>query len=260
MGDALLDVALFQFAQIEAGGKMLALAGEQHGADAVGQRREEGLDAEDGLVIQRVALLRALEPQDGDVALPLGGERSRQRHVEPVGRHHSTSYTSSRTLRASRCPRASARMRLSQSTAGSDGLEPHHGAEIIERGIDAVAPRQPLQHRRRTMPQAVAGDQDARAAIGLDGVARLDVGGAVAAHDLPIGAARQDAAVELRAPHGAAGNVDDAPLAIGRAAQIHDGREFGVDGEDRFCAQHGGHLLEPKLDPISPFDPVRGGP
>ena len=91
MGDALLDVALFQLAQIEAGGKMLAFACEQHGADAVGQRREEGLDADDGLVVERVALVRPLEPQDGDRALPLGGKRSRQCHIEPVVRHHSTS-------------------------------------------------------------------------------------------------------------------------------------------------------------------------
>ena len=43
MGDALLDVALFQLAQIEAGGKMLALAMQQHGADIVRQRGEESL-------------------------------------------------------------------------------------------------------------------------------------------------------------------------------------------------------------------------
>ena len=91
-------------------------------------------------------------------------------------------------------------------------------------------------------------DQDARAGLGLDGIARLDIGGAVAAHDLPIGAARQDAAVEFRPAHGAADNVDDAPFAIGRAAQIHDGAEFGVNCEDRFFPQHGGYLLEPKLN------------
>ncbi len=78
MGDALRDVALLQFAQVEAGGEMLAFAMQQHGADAVGQRREEGLDADDGLVVERVALFRAREFQDRDRALPLGGERSRQ--------------------------------------------------------------------------------------------------------------------------------------------------------------------------------------
>ena len=67
-----------QFAQIEPGGKMLALAVQQHRADAVRQRGEEGLDAENGLVVERVALLRPRQPQDRDRALPLGGERGRQ--------------------------------------------------------------------------------------------------------------------------------------------------------------------------------------
>jgi len=89
MGDALRNVALFQFAEVEAGGKMLALAMQQHGADAVRQRRKEFLDADDGLVVERVAFLRTLETQDGDVALPLGGERGWEFHVER--RHHSTS-------------------------------------------------------------------------------------------------------------------------------------------------------------------------
>ena len=80
MGDALLDVALFQFAQVETGGKMLALAGEQHGADIGRQRGEESLDADDGFVVQRIALVRPLEPQDGDVALPLCSKRGRQMH------------------------------------------------------------------------------------------------------------------------------------------------------------------------------------
>src|SRR5664280_2378897 len=82
MGDALLDVALFQLAQVEAGGEMLALAMQKYGADAVGQRREECFEADDGLVVQRIALARPLEPQDGDVALPLGVQRSRQCDVE----------------------------------------------------------------------------------------------------------------------------------------------------------------------------------
>ena len=38
MGDALRDIAFLQFGQIEAGGEMLALTHEQHGADAIRQR------------------------------------------------------------------------------------------------------------------------------------------------------------------------------------------------------------------------------
>src|SRR5665213_434383 len=38
-------------------------------------------------------------------------------------------------------------------------LKPHHRAEIIVRGVDTVAPRQPRHHVGRTMPQAVARHQ-----------------------------------------------------------------------------------------------------
>ena len=78
MGDALGDVVLLEFAEIEAGGEMLALAMQQHGADAVRQRGEEGLDAENGLVVERIALVRTRQPQHGDLALPLGIERGGQ--------------------------------------------------------------------------------------------------------------------------------------------------------------------------------------
>ena len=49
--DAFGGVALGQFAQIEAGGEMLALAVQHDGLDVVRQRREEGLDAADGRVV-----------------------------------------------------------------------------------------------------------------------------------------------------------------------------------------------------------------
>ncbi len=58
MLDAGIDVALGEFGEIEAGGEMLALAGEHHGADAVGQRGEERLDARHGRIVERVALFR----------------------------------------------------------------------------------------------------------------------------------------------------------------------------------------------------------
>ncbi len=75
MRDALRQVALFEFGEIEPGGEMLAVTGEQHGADAVRQRGEERVDAVHGVVVERVALVFALEPQDGDGALPLGCQR-----------------------------------------------------------------------------------------------------------------------------------------------------------------------------------------
>ncbi len=70
-------------------------------------------------------------------------------------------------------------------------------------------------------------------AVGLDRVARLDVGGAIGAHDLPVGAAGQDAAGQPRALDPAAEDRDDAPLAIGRGAEIQDAGQLGMDREDR---------------------------
>ena len=87
MGDALGDVALFQFRQVETGGEMLALAGEQHRADAVRQRGEELLDADDRLVVERVAFLRPIELQHGDAAVPLGGKRGGQMRGKDLRRH-----------------------------------------------------------------------------------------------------------------------------------------------------------------------------
>ena len=93
--------------------------------------------------------------------------------------------------------------------------------------------------------------------VGLDGVARLDVGSPVAADDLPIRAAWQNPAGKLGAANGAAENADHAPLAIWRLAEAGDGLEFGVDGENRLFAQHeGSDPLELQLVTRSPFDPV----
>ena len=78
MLDAFGDVALGQFAEVEAGGEMLALAVEHDGLDVVRQRREEGLDAENDGVVERVALLRPRQAQDRDVAPPLGRQRGWQ--------------------------------------------------------------------------------------------------------------------------------------------------------------------------------------
>ena len=58
---------------------MLAFAREQHGADVIRQRREELFDADDRLVIERVAFVRAVELQHGDTAVPLRGKRGRHR-------------------------------------------------------------------------------------------------------------------------------------------------------------------------------------
>ena len=84
----------------------------------------------------------------------------------------------------------------------------------------------------RTVAVAFGVDQDLAAGAGLDGVARMQMHDAVGAHDLPVRAAGQDFALELRALHCAAEDVDDAPFAIGRVAKLLDVSERGVDGEN----------------------------
>ena len=69
MHDALERVeVLGDFGEIEAGGKMLAFAGQHDRADVRGQPGEEGLEPEHGDVVERVALFRAREAQMRDRA------------------------------------------------------------------------------------------------------------------------------------------------------------------------------------------------
>ena len=62
-------------------------------------------------------------------------------------------------------------------------------------GVDIVAARQLLHNVGRAVPQTFAGDHDQRSGLGFNGIARLYIGCAIAADNLPIGAARKDAAV-----------------------------------------------------------------
>jgi len=50
-------------------------------------------------------------------------------------------------------------------------------------------------------------------------------------HDLPVGAARQDFADELRPVHLAAQDVDDPPMPARGLAEILDRPDLGLDGE-----------------------------
>ena len=83
------------------------------------------------------------------------------------------------------------------------------------------------------MPVALAVAQDQSAAVGLDRVAGSQVDDPVGAHDLPVGAAGQDAAFEPRPFDRAAEKVDDAAFAVGRGAELLDARELGADSQDR---------------------------
>ena len=76
--DAGGDVALGQLGQIEPGAEMLAGAVDHDGVDAVGQRAKNASMPRTVRVVERVALVRRAQPQNGDVALPLGRAAGRQ--------------------------------------------------------------------------------------------------------------------------------------------------------------------------------------
>jgi hypothetical protein len=72
------DVALGQLGQIEPGAEMLALAVDDDGFDAVGHGGEEVLNALNGGVVKRVALVGAREAQHANGLVPLEVKRRRK--------------------------------------------------------------------------------------------------------------------------------------------------------------------------------------
>ena len=76
--DRLFDVVRTQIGQVEAGRKVVAIAVQHHRLHALGQMIEKRLDPEHRLIVERVALLGPVEPEDGDVPARLGVERGGQ--------------------------------------------------------------------------------------------------------------------------------------------------------------------------------------
>src|SRR6187401_998119 len=113
------------------------------------------------------------------------------------------------------------------------GLEAHDGAEIVERRIDVLALRHAGEHLGRAVAHTLRVDLDQRAGVALDRVARMDVERAVVGHDLPVGAARQNAAVEPRAGDGSAEQVHHAAMAERRGPEIEDVGDFAVHVKNR---------------------------
>ena len=110
------------------------------------------------------------------------------------------------------------------------------------------------------MAEALAGDHDKSASRRLDRVPSLDIDGAIAADDLPIGAAGQDSACQLRSIDRAADDADHPSLAIWRAAEIGDGLELGMNRENRLLAQHRKRSVGRPTYGRGPFDPADGQP
>lgn len=126
---------------------------------------------------------------------------------------------------------------------GIPGFEAHDRPKIVKLGSNRLPGRKPRQDLGRAVPQAFARDHDACASIGLDHVAGPDVGGTIAAYNLPVGPAGQDTAVEFVAFDAAAQDCNHAAFPDGGAAHRQDVRELGVDTKDRFRRDH---LAKPK--------------
>jgi hypothetical protein len=67
---------------------MLAFADQQHGIRVRRNRAEKDVEAEDGFVVERVALLRPVEPQHGDSALLFGLQRGGKAGAQRIDRIH----------------------------------------------------------------------------------------------------------------------------------------------------------------------------
>src|SRR5690348_10147618 len=126
-------------------------------------------------------------------------------------------------------------------------LEDRRAAEIIRGGVDRLAGEEPLHHRRGPVAQAAIDDADERAVIGLERVARLELGDAVGPDDLPVGAARQHHAAEPWSRHRAAGDGDDAAPAEMAFAELERRRHADVEREDKIESWRvGSHGAKPR--------------
>src|SRR5262249_36190191 len=85
--DALTDPALLDLAEVEPGGEVRAFGGEHDCLDVVGKPAEIGLDAQNGPIVERIALFAAREPERAHRALALSLERGGQAWNGLVRRH-----------------------------------------------------------------------------------------------------------------------------------------------------------------------------
>ena len=85
---------------------------------------------------------------------------------------------------------------------------------------------------RRAVPVAAVPDVDQSAVGGLQRVARVEVGDAVGADHLPVGAAGKHAPGQPLAGEAPAGDADDAPAAERRVAQLLGGSQGDFSFEE----------------------------
>ena len=109
-----------------------------------------------GAVQQSSVWPKSTRPSLSGTSVPSGTSSSWICCATSADGAHSTSYTSSRTRVGLALPARQRQNAVEPVDRRVGGLEPHHGAEIIKRRIDALAARQPLHDRGRTVPQPVA--------------------------------------------------------------------------------------------------------
>src|SRR5438105_12319024 len=117
------------------------------------------------------------------------------------------------------------------------GLEARRGAHVVERGIDRLAGGKPADYVGGAMAVAEVAHVDERAVVGLERIARIELGDAVGTDHLPVGAARHDAPREPLAAEAPAGDRDHAPAAMRRVADLLRRGEGDLSLEQRFESQ-----------------------
>ena len=138
------------------------------------------------------------------------------------------------------------------------GLEARRGAEVVAVERHQLAARHARQDLGARHPQPLVLHVDQRARTGADRVARHHLDRAVRPHDLPVGAARQDFADELRPVHLAAQDVDDPPMPARGLAEILDRPDPGLDGEGEAQLRGGGDEAVDVVRHLDTFLPLAG--
>ena len=85
---AFVGIEFVQVRQVEAGAKVVAVAGDHHGAHVLRHGVEERADLAHQRIVERVALGRAVQFQDGNVAVALD-KKVRHGQVSQEARHHT---------------------------------------------------------------------------------------------------------------------------------------------------------------------------
>src|SRR5262245_53458414 len=105
-------------------------------------------------------------------------------------------------------------------------LEPWHGAEVVERGVNNFATSDRRDHRGRSVAQAKRTHRDKRAVVGSKRESKIHFEHAVRTKELPVGAALgQDDAAKTRTLKRTAGERRRAPTTVWYGTQVRQRRD-----------------------------------